>query len=172
MNIFLAVINSIFSFFWFHSSFLLSPFSTCYSFIFRTTEFAWVTLATNDSYALGALVVGFSLKRVQTAHQLAVLVTPGVTPSMREKLQTVFNLVQEVNVLDSKDAANLALLARPELGITFTKLHCWRLTQYEKCVFLDADTLVSVHRMPNARLSLKLCFLLIVVSVYFLLVIT
>jgi len=105
-------------------------------------QFAWVTLATNDSYALGALVVAFSLKKVNTVHQLAVLITPGVTQTMREKLQTVFNLVQEVNVLDSKDAANLALLARPELGITFTKLHCWRLTQFEKCVFLDADTLV------------------------------
>jgi len=105
-------------------------------------QFAWVTLATNDSYALGALVVAHSLKKVNTAHQLAVLITPGVTQSMREKLQSVFNLVQEVNVLDSKDAANLALLSRPELGITFTKLHCWRLTQFEKCVFLDADTLV------------------------------
>lgn len=58
-------------------------------------------------------------------------------------MAAVFSLVQEVNVLDSKDEANLALLARPELGITFTKLHCWRLTQYEKCVFVDADALVS-----------------------------
>ncbi|KAF3425325.1 hypothetical protein E2986_03038 [Frieseomelitta varia] len=61
---------------------------------------------------------------------------------MREKLSAIFSVVMEVNVLDSKDEANLALLARPELGVTFTKLHCWRLTQYEKCVFLDADTLV------------------------------
>ena len=37
---------------------------------------------------------------------------------------------------------NLALLNRPELGITFTKLHAWNLTQYSKCVFLDADTMV------------------------------
>ena len=112
-------------------------------FCFEFAENAWVTLATNDSYGLGALVVGNSLKRVNTVHQLAVLVTPGVTESMRVKLQQVFDLVEVVNVLDSKDAANLALLARPELGITFTKLHCWRLTQFEKCVFLDADTLVS-----------------------------
>lgn len=63
----------------------------------------------------------------------------------REKLSAIFSLVMEVNVLDSKDEANLALLARPELGVTFTKLHCWRLTQYEKCVFLDADTLVSLQ---------------------------
>ncbi|XP_012278424.1 titin isoform X2 [Orussus abietinus] len=104
--------------------------------------FAWVTLATNDSYSLGALVLAHSLRRVGAKHDLAVLVTPGVTDVMREKLAAVFSLVQEVNVLDSKDETNLALLARPELGITFTKLHCWRLTQYEKCVFLDADTLV------------------------------
>lgn len=79
---------------------------------------------------------------MKTVHQSVVLITPGVSPSMQEKLKVAFNVVQEVNVLDSKDAANLALLARPELGITFTKLHCWRLTQFEKCVFLDADTLV------------------------------
>lgn len=54
-----------------------------------------------------------------------------------------FTVVQEVDILDSKDGTNLSLLQRPELGITFTKLHCWRLTDYKKCVFIDADTLVS-----------------------------
>ncbi|XP_061506027.1 glycogenin-1 isoform X26 [Anopheles gambiae] len=106
------------------------------------SKYAWVTLATNDSYSLGALVVAHSLKRVHTEHQTAVLITPGVSESMKTKLRAVFNVVEEVNLLDSKDEANLALLKRPELGVTFTKLHCWRLTQFEKCVFLDADTLV------------------------------
>ncbi|KAJ4428320.1 hypothetical protein ANN_24339, partial [Periplaneta americana] len=120
--------------------------------------FAWVTLATNDSYSLGALVLAHSLRRAGTTHDLVALVTPGVSAAMRYalypalikieldvsrgQLSSVFNVVQEVNVLDSRDEANLALLERPDLGITFTKLHCWRLTQYEKCVFLDADTLV------------------------------
>ncbi|XP_017087278.2 glycogenin-2 isoform X1 [Drosophila bipectinata] len=106
------------------------------------SKFAWVTLTTNDTYSLGALVLAHSLKRAGTAHQLAVLVTPTVSEAMRDRLKDVYNVVQEVNVLDSQDAANLALLARPELGVTFTKLHCWRLVQFEKCVFLDADTLV------------------------------
>lgn len=44
---------------------------------------AWVTLATNDSYSLGALVLAHSLKQTGTVHQLAVLVTPGVTSAMR-----------------------------------------------------------------------------------------
>ncbi|XP_043643302.1 GATA zinc finger domain-containing protein 10 isoform X1 [Drosophila teissieri] len=106
------------------------------------SKFAWVTLTTNDTYSLGALVLAHSLKRAKTAHQLAVLVTPNVSQAMRDRLTEVYNVVQEVNVLDSQDAANLALLSRPELGVTFTKLHCWRLVQFEKCVFLDADTLV------------------------------
>ncbi|XP_046672974.1 mucin-2-like isoform X2 [Homalodisca vitripennis] len=111
-------------------------------YIFLLAGFAWVTLATNDSYSLGALVLAHSLRRVNTAHQLVVLITPGVTEAMKTQLSAVFNIVKLVDVLDSKDADNLALLARPELGITFTKLHCWRLTQFDKCVFLDADTLV------------------------------
>ncbi|KRT78498.1 hypothetical protein AMK59_7015, partial [Oryctes borbonicus] len=107
--------------------------------------FAWVTLATNDSYSLGALVLAHSLKQAGTSHQLAVLVTPGVTNVMRKNLAEVFNIVEEVNLFDSKDETNLKLLKRPELGVTFTKLHCWRLTQFEKCVFLDADVLVLAN---------------------------
>lgn len=60
----------------------------------------------------------------------------------RDHLQSVFDVVEIVNVLNSDDDVNLALLKRPELGVTFTKLHCWRLTQFKKCVFLDADCLV------------------------------
>ncbi|XP_045523933.1 titin isoform X1 [Pieris brassicae] len=105
------------------------------------TNRAWVTLATNDSYGLGALVLAHSLRRVGSAYPAVVLITPSVTDAMRERLSAVFEVVT-VDVLDSQDAAHLALLKRPELGITFTKIHCWNLTQYEKCVFLDADILV------------------------------
>lgn len=122
-------------------SFLMIAFIHQWS-LFSLSEFAWVTLATNDSYSLGALVVAHSLRKVSTKHQLAVLITPGVSESMKGKLQDAFDVVQLVNVLDSNDSANLAVLKRPELGITFTKLHCWNLTQFEKCVFLDADVLV------------------------------
>ncbi|XP_055350490.1 glycogenin-1-like, partial [Paramacrobiotus metropolitanus] len=103
---------------------------------------AFVTLATNDSYGLGALVLGHSLRRTGTTRKLAILITPDVSNHMRSMLQKVYDVIQEVNVLDSKDAANLALLARPELGITLTKLHAWNLTQFQEAVFLDADCLV------------------------------
>ncbi|XP_054710054.1 glycogenin-1-like isoform X2 [Uloborus diversus] len=103
---------------------------------------AFVTCATNDTYALGALVLAHSLRNVQTTRKLAIIVTPQVTNKIRSLLGNVFDLIKVVDVLDSKDEANLTLLTRPELGVTFTKFHCWRLTQFQKCVFLDADILV------------------------------
>ena len=63
----------------------------------------------------------------------------------RRNLEASFDEVVEVRGIDSKDAANLALLKRPELGITFTKIAAWTLCKYTKCVFLDADTLVLTN---------------------------
>ncbi|XP_013790255.1 glycogenin-1-like [Limulus polyphemus] len=108
----------------------------------KVEDEAFVTLATDDSYSLGALVLGHSLRKVQTSRSLVILVTVGVSADMRSLLSSVYDLVEEVGEIDSKDEVNLTVLTRPELGVTFTKLHCWRLSQFKKCVFLDADTLV------------------------------
>ncbi|XP_048349581.1 glycogenin-2 isoform X2 [Sphaerodactylus townsendi] len=103
---------------------------------------AFVTLGTNDAYCKGALVLGQSLRKHRTSRMLAVLTTPQVSKAMRAALSNMFDAVVDVDEIDSKDAMCLALLKRPELGVTFTKFHCWTLTQFSKCVFLDADTLV------------------------------
>ncbi|XP_077204833.1 glycogenin-1 isoform X1 [Paroedura picta] len=103
---------------------------------------SFVTLATNDSYVKGALVLGSSLRNSRTTKRLTVLITPHVSDPMRQVLEKVFDEVKPVDVLDSGDSAHLALLKRPELGITLTKIHCWELTHYSKCVFMDADTMV------------------------------
>ncbi|XP_038039700.1 glycogenin-1 isoform X2 [Anas platyrhynchos] len=103
---------------------------------------SFVTLATNDSYVKGALVLGSSLQQHRTTRKLTALITPQVSDSMREVLEKVFHEVILVNILDSGDSAHLALMKRPELGVTLTKLHCWELTQFSKCVFMDADTMV------------------------------
>lgn len=60
----------------------------------------------------------------------------------RDALQSIFDEVRVVDVMDSGDVAHLSLMKRPDLGVTFTKLHCWTLTHYSKCVFMDADTMV------------------------------
>ncbi|XP_068194312.1 glycogenin-1 [Antennarius striatus] len=103
---------------------------------------AFVTLATNDSYAKGAMVLGQSLRNHNTTRKLVILIGPHVGEPCRDVLHSIFDEVRVVDVMDSEDVAHLSLMKRPDLGVTFTKLHCWALTQYSKCVFMDADTLV------------------------------
>ncbi|XP_068165671.1 glycogenin-2 [Antennarius striatus] len=103
---------------------------------------AFVTLVTADSYCMGAEVVARSLRRHGTTRSIVVMVTPNVSQQSRFALRNAFDDVITVDVLDSEDRLRLSLLGRPELGVTFTKIHCWTLTRFSKCVFLDADTLV------------------------------
>ncbi|XP_076833250.1 glycogenin-1a isoform X2 [Brachyhypopomus gauderio] len=103
---------------------------------------AFVTLATNNNYAKGAMVLGKSLRNHMTSRKLVALIGPRVAETSRAVLRKIYDEVQLVDVLDSGDTAHLAMMKRPDLGVTFTKLHCWTLTQYSKCVFMDADTMV------------------------------
>jgi len=54
-------------------------------FLSEGSEEAFVTLATNDNYSLGALVLGQSLRNVATTRKLVVLITPGVSHEMRSE---------------------------------------------------------------------------------------
>jgi glycogenin glucosyltransferase len=103
---------------------------------------AFVTLATNDGYALGALVVAQSLRKVGTQRSLVVLISKTLTDLLKRTLATTFDEVILVEELNSNDSEHLNLLSRPELGVTFTKINCWLLEKYSKCVFLDADVVV------------------------------
>ncbi|XP_040292965.1 glycogenin-1-like isoform X2 [Bufo bufo] len=105
------------------------------------TDQAFVTLCTNDIYSQGALVLGKSLRNHETSRKLVVMITSQVSGRMRAILGKVFDEVLEVDILDSADLVRLSLLKRPELGVTFTKIQCWTLTQYTKCVYMDADTI-------------------------------
>ncbi|KAI7869944.1 glycogenin 1, isoform CRA_c [Spinellus fusiger] len=101
---------------------------------------AFVTLVATDSYCQGALVLAHRLWDLHTTRPIVCLVTPEVSQEACASLEKVCKVIR-VNTLRSHNKANLSLLGRPELDITYTKLHAWRLTDYTKIVFLDADTL-------------------------------
>lgn len=104
---------------------------------------SYVTLATNDNYALGALVLAASLRAVQTTKKISILITEGVSKNIRKVLTKFFDLIEMVDILASPDKKILQALKRPELSVTLTKIHCWKLKQFNKCVFMDADTMVT-----------------------------
>lgn len=102
---------------------------------------AFVTLVTNPEYGLGAAVLGYKLRAVGTTRATVVMVTETVPETTRAMLAKTWDKVLDVTQLDSKDSDRLAMLKRPELGITFSKLNVWKLNQYKKVVFVDADTM-------------------------------
>ena len=50
---------------------------------FVVSNEAFVTLATNEGYALGAMVLGRSLRRVATTRQLVIMVTRNLSQSVQ-----------------------------------------------------------------------------------------
>ena len=54
---------------------------------------AWVTLATNDSYALGALVLASSLRRSGTTRKIVIMTSDHLSEPMRHQLNVVFDEV-------------------------------------------------------------------------------
>lgn len=100
---------------------------------------AYVTLVATDSYASGALVLAHRLRDLGSKKEIVCLVTPNISSRVQDILSKICTIIQ-VDTLRSKDYKNLKLLGRPELDITFTKIQLWKLTQYKKIVFLDADT--------------------------------
>jgi glycogenin glucosyltransferase len=108
----------------------------------------YITLVTSDAYAVGACVLAKSLRESGTTRAIWCLAgslgtNSRLSPTTVQLLRRVFEgNVIETESLDSADTRNLALLGRPDLGSTFTKLRLWQLTQFRKLVYLDADTLV------------------------------
>ncbi|KAG0707495.1 glycosyltransferase family 8 protein [Suillus ampliporus] len=112
------------------------------------THFAFVTLITSDSYLPGALAISGALKDVHQTQPHAVkydtvcIVTPETLDITTIKLlRKAYDIVIGVEVIDQSDPAGLSLLGRPDLDTVLTKLHVFRLTQYTKVIFLDADVL-------------------------------
>uniref|UniRef100_A0A0W0FAM2 Putative glycosyltransferase family 8 protein GLGEN n=1 Tax=Moniliophthora roreri TaxID=221103 RepID=A0A0W0FAM2_MONRR len=112
--------------------------------------YAFATLVTSDDYLPGALTLAAALRDIhpsppvppEVAFTTVCLVTPEtVDVSTIKLLRRAFNVVIGVEVITQEDDKNLRLLGRPDLSTVLTKLHVFRLTQYSKIIFLDADVL-------------------------------
>jgi alpha-N-acetylglucosamine transferase len=119
---------------------------------------AYVTLVTNRDYAMGALALVRSLRLTGTMADIIVLHTGGVAQADLEPLVALGARLFKAELLPTSDAFNERhARARLHAAAPFTKggkpafhtpldnfakLRLWQLTDYEKCVFIDADALV------------------------------
>lgn len=128
------------------------------------SNYAFVTLLTSDAYLPGALAQAAALADLHPAPRdipfiTVCLVTPqSVDVSSLKLLRKAFNLVVGVELIHQFDTKGLALLGilllhssrisliyspsgRLDLHAVLTKIHVFRLTQFSKIIFLDADVL-------------------------------
>jgi glycogenin glucosyltransferase len=94
----------------------------------------------SDSYLPGASVLAHSLRDAGTTKKLAVLVTlDTLSADTVAELKTLYDYLIPVERIRNANPANLYLMGRPDLAFAFTKIALWRLTQFRKIVYLDAD---------------------------------
>ncbi|KAI0319779.1 hypothetical protein OF83DRAFT_1169921 [Amylostereum chailletii] len=114
------------------------------------SPYAFVTLLTSDSYLPGALTLAAALKDVHPSpatspevdfHTVCLVTPETVDVSSIKLLRRAFNVVIGVEIIEHDNTRGLTLLGRPDLTAVLTKLHVFRLTQYQKIIFLDADIL-------------------------------
>lgn len=107
---------------------------------------AVATLLYNPAYLPGAIVLGYSLRKIVDANtRLVVLVDLSCFTSLQLMLlRQLWDELVDVTMVESLLTSKLVRdLKRPELAKTFLKVHLWTLP-YEKVLYLDADTLPLV----------------------------
>lgn len=123
-----------------------------------TSRQAFVTLVTNADYAMGAKALARSLKSTGTAADIVVLQTGGVAAEDLLPLAALGCRLAETGLLPLSSAFNERHARRnihDQAPFTkgrkpafhspldnFCKLRLWQLTEYESCIFIDADALV------------------------------
>ncbi|WP_428426140.1 glycosyltransferase [Pararhizobium sp.] len=119
---------------------------------------AFVTLVTNADYAMGATALARSIRMTGTQADIVVLHTGGVDGHTLAPLAQFGCRLAATECLPLSDAFNerhartsLHSVApftkgrKPDFHSpldNFCKLRLWQLTEYERCIFIDADALV------------------------------
>ena len=98
------------------------------------------TLCNGDGYVPGVETLGRSLRARGTQVPMVAMVTEDVSKEARGRLSEQGWILREVAPITNPSSAADQLF--PRFDNVFTKLRAWELTDFDKVVFLDADTLV------------------------------
>lgn len=102
---------------------------------------AYVTLCSKSNYLDGVLILHRSLRKVGAKYPLFVLLSHDIEDFVAEKLSLeglgYFRLAASIIRIDVNEKGTFS-----HWNYSFDKLQVFGLTQFEKCVYLDADMLV------------------------------
>lgn len=104
------------------------------------SKFAYVTMMTGgDAYVPGVEALGQSLLATGTTIPRVCMVTADVSAEARTQLEAQGWIMRDVEPIPAPTTDELLF---KRFALSYVKLRAFQLTEYEKVVFLDADTIV------------------------------
>ncbi|KAM2895614.1 hypothetical protein FF1_010699 [Malus domestica] len=103
----------------------------------QTSVEAYVTLLYGDEFLLGVRVLGKSIRDTGSTKDMVALVSDGVSDYAMKLLQADGWIVEKISLL-----ANPNQVRPTRFWGVYTKLKIFNMTNYNKVVYLDADTIV------------------------------
>lgn len=102
-------------------------------------RFTYISVLSTDLYLDGILALNKSLKKAKNKYPLLVLTTDNICNTTIDKLQDKNILHKSVSYINNP-------LTNNQLNhwyYTFSKLHIFNMTEYDKVVYLDADMIIQ-----------------------------
>lgn len=103
---------------------------------------AYITYSCSDSYIPGIIALYKSLRSSGNKEDFVVMVTNDVTENGKELLKDFDLKFFEVEKIYYEGKGEVLSRYKDTSWKMFTKLNIWRYIEYEKLIYLDADTLV------------------------------
>ena len=103
---------------------------------------AFATYLCNDVFIPGAVALINSLNHFKTQHDVICMVTDGVSEKGRKTLENSGFLLKNIEKIVPNRVEGIKDRYKDNSWMMFTKLNLWRMTEYEKLVFIDADCIV------------------------------
>ena len=107
---------------------------------------AYISYICNDNYLPGVTALVKSLKYHKCQYDIIIMITKDVSESAKKKLRNLNVIIKNVDEIHYQ--GKLSHLIEDRYGkqnnswMMFTKINIWKQTQYEKLLYIDADTIV------------------------------
>ena len=111
---------------------------------------AYFTLVQNEPWVIGALVLGYSLRKSETAAKLVCQVGGEISDESLLKLEAIYDVVEDARVYRFPESKFNSMTEVPEkLMFSFRRLNAWLRTEYDRITYLDSDCLLYTSPSPR-----------------------
>ncbi len=106
----------------------------------QNPRYAAATLVSHPSYVIGGLVLGLSLERIGWNHETLAIITSEIGEEDRRRLSRYWSTLRLVDPIGNPSPPDKMGFGTYET--VYTKLHLWNQTDFDRLIYLDADTIV------------------------------